>query len=85
MQESERSLQRLATGLRDLATMKTDLSQCVAAGDSALLEQQLEQLHAEWEELCAKVRMVGWSGIDRMEYVDALLVVLHVDATENRL
>lgn len=29
--------------------------------------------------------MDGWSGIDRMEYVDALLVVLHVDATENRL
>lgn len=66
MQESELSLQRLATGLRDLATMKTDLSQCVAAGDSALLEQQLEQLHAEWEELCAKVRMDGWmDGIGR--------------------
>lgn len=56
MQETELSLQCLATGLRELATMKTDLSQYVAAGDSALLEQQLEQLHGQWEELCMKVR-----------------------------
>lgn len=56
MQESELSLQRLASGLRDLATMKTDLSQYIAAGESALLEQQLEQLHGQWEELCLKVR-----------------------------
>lgn len=62
MQESELSLQRLATGLRDLTSMKTDLSQCVAAGDSALLEQQLEQLHAQWEELCAKVRRGSGGG-----------------------
>lgn len=55
MQESELSVQRLATGLRDLATMKTELSQCVTAGDSAVLEQQLQQLHIQWEELCAKV------------------------------
>lgn len=56
MQETELSLQRLASGLRELATMKTDLSQYVATGDSALLEQQLEQLHGQWEELCMKVR-----------------------------
>lgn len=56
MQKQELSLQRLTTGLRELATMKTDLSQYVAAGDSALLEQQLEQLHSQWEELCVKVR-----------------------------
>lgn len=56
MQEPELSLQCLASGLRELATMKTDLSQYVAAGDSALLEQQLEQLHGQWEELCMKVR-----------------------------
>lgn len=55
MQETELSLQRLASGLRELTTMKTDLSQYVAAGDSALLEQQLEQLHSQWEELCMKV------------------------------
>lgn len=56
MQEAELSLQRLAGGLRELATMKTDLSQYVAASDSALLEQQLEMLHAQWDELCTKVR-----------------------------
>lgn len=55
MQEAELSLQRLASGLRELDTMKTDLPQYVAAGDSALLEQQLEQLHGQWEELCMKV------------------------------
>lgn len=56
MQETDLSLQRVASGFKELATMKTDLSQYVAAGDSALLEQQLEQLHAQWEELCMKVR-----------------------------
>ena len=56
LQETELSLQRLATGLKELATMKTDLSQYVAATDSALLEQQLEQLSGQWEELCMKVR-----------------------------
>ncbi len=56
MQDTELSLQRLASGFRELATMKTDLSQYVTAGDSALLEQQLEQLHGQWEELCTKVR-----------------------------
>lgn len=55
MQESELALQRLAGGLRELTGVKTDLSQYVAAGDSALLEQQLEQLHGQWEELCNKV------------------------------
>lgn len=59
MQESEDALQRLATGLREVATMKMDLSQCVAACDSALLEQQLEQLHGQWEELRMKVRTGG--------------------------
>lgn len=50
------SLQRLSTDLRRLGSMKTDLSQYIAAGDSALLAQQLEQLHLQWEELCTKVR-----------------------------
>lgn len=57
MQEAEPYLQHLASGLRELATMKTDLSQYVATSDSALLEQQLEQLHTQWEELCMKVRV----------------------------
>uniref|UniRef100_UPI0037E98A37 nesprin-2a n=1 Tax=Semicossyphus pulcher TaxID=241346 RepID=UPI0037E98A37 len=66
IQETELSLQRLASGLRDLATMKTDLSQYVAAGDSALLEQQLEQLHGQWEELCMKVSLRRQEIADRL-------------------
>uniref|UniRef100_A0AAX7UPX0 Nesprin-1 spectrin repeats region domain-containing protein n=1 Tax=Astatotilapia calliptera TaxID=8154 RepID=A0AAX7UPX0_ASTCA len=55
IQETELSLQHLAIGLKELANMKTDLSQYVTASDSALLEKQLEQLHSQWEELCMKV------------------------------
>ncbi|XP_054910388.1 nesprin-2-like [Poeciliopsis prolifica] len=66
IQEAELSLQRLAGGLRELATMKTDLSQYVAASDSALLEQQLEMLHAQWEELCTKVSLRRQEIADRL-------------------
>ncbi|XP_062415634.1 nesprin-2-like isoform X4 [Pungitius pungitius] len=55
IQETDLLLQHFTGGFRELATMKTDMSQYVAAGDSALLEQQLEQLHSQWEELCTKV------------------------------
>ncbi|XP_014859415.1 PREDICTED: nesprin-2-like isoform X6 [Poecilia mexicana] len=66
IQEAELSLQRLAGGLRELATMKTDLSQYVAASDSVLLEQQLEMLHAQWEELCTKVSLRRQEIADRL-------------------
>ncbi|XP_059211817.1 nesprin-1 [Centropristis striata] len=66
VQEADLSLQRLAGGFRELATMKTDLSQYVAAGDSALLEQQLEQLHGQWEELCMKVSLRRQEIADRL-------------------
>ncbi|XP_071323734.1 nesprin-2a isoform X2 [Trachinotus anak] len=66
IQETELSLQRLAGGLRELDTMKTDLSQYIAAGDSALLEQQLEQLHGQWEELCMKVSLRRQEIADRL-------------------
>ncbi|XP_040920395.1 nesprin-2 isoform X2 [Toxotes jaculatrix] len=66
VQETEFSLQRLASGLRELGTMKTDLSQYIAAGDSALLEQQLEQLHGQWEELCMKVSLRRQEIADRL-------------------
>lgn len=55
VQESELALQRLAGRLRELTATRSDLAQDVAAEDCALLEQQLEQLHGQWEELCAKV------------------------------
>ncbi|KAM7395095.1 hypothetical protein PAMA_006717 [Pampus argenteus] len=66
IQKTDLSLQRLASGLKELATMKTDLSQYVAAGDSALLEQQLEQLHGQWEELCMKVSLRRQEIADRL-------------------
>ncbi|KAF7666652.1 hypothetical protein LDENG_00098390 [Lucifuga dentata] len=66
IQEKELSLERLANGLRELATMKTDLSRYVADGDSALLEQQLEQLHCQWEELCMKVSLRRQEIADRL-------------------
>ncbi|XP_078030046.1 nesprin-2a isoform X4 [Epinephelus lanceolatus] len=66
IQETDLSLQRVASGFKELATMKTDLSQYVAAGDSALLEQQLEQLHAQWEELCMKVSLRRQEIADRL-------------------
>ncbi|XP_022621783.1 nesprin-1-like [Seriola dumerili] len=66
IQEAELSLQRLASGLRELGTMKTDLSQYITAGDSALLEQQLEQLHGQWEELCMKVSLRRQEIADRL-------------------
>ncbi|XP_077366480.1 nesprin-2a isoform X2 [Festucalex cinctus] len=60
------SLRHFAGGLKELASMKTDLSQYVAAADSALLEQQLEQLHIQWEELCAKVSLRRQEIADRL-------------------
>ncbi|XP_029903714.1 nesprin-2a [Myripristis murdjan] len=66
IQEKEVSLECLASGLREMATMKMDLSQYVAAGDSALLEQQLEQLHCQWEELCMKVSLRRQEIADRL-------------------
>ncbi|XP_010768612.1 nesprin-2-like, partial [Notothenia coriiceps] len=66
IQETDFSLQRLTGGFREVATMKTDLTQYVAAGDSALLEQQLEQLHVQWEELCTKVSLRRQEIADRL-------------------
>ncbi|XP_077444049.1 nesprin-2a [Stigmatopora argus] len=57
LKKTDLSLRLVAGRLKDLAFMKTDLSQYVAAADSALLEQQLEQLHIQWEELCTKVSL----------------------------
>ncbi|XP_068610193.1 nesprin-2a [Brachionichthys hirsutus] len=66
VQEAELCLQRLAGELRELATMKTDLSRCVPAGDSALLEQQLDQLRVQWEEMCTKVSQRRQEIADRL-------------------
>ncbi|XP_046877069.1 nesprin-2-like isoform X4 [Hypomesus transpacificus] len=57
IQETEASLEVWTTGMRDIATMKTDLSQHVVAGDASLLQEQVEALHNQWEELCVKVSL----------------------------
>lgn len=55
MQEYEDSLQIWAGGLKELSTMKADVSQYVLPGDTTLLQGQVEELHSQWEELCLKV------------------------------
>ncbi|CAL8314621.1 unnamed protein product [Lota lota] len=53
--ESEVSLGSAGGALSELDGAKTELWRCVAAGDMALLDGQLELLHQQWEELCHKV------------------------------
>ncbi|MCI4389446.1 hypothetical protein PGIGA_G00098050 [Pangasianodon gigas] len=53
--EDENSLELWAGGLRELVTMKTDISQYVLPTDTMLLQGQVEELHSQWEELCLKV------------------------------
>ena len=61
------SLGRVCVALTELDGAKTELWRCVAAGDTALLEGQLELLHQQWEELCTKVseRHTGIQGGER--------------------
>ncbi|XP_030628013.1 nesprin-2a [Chanos chanos] len=66
MQEDEASLACWAGGLRELATMKADISQYVLAGDTALLQEQVEALHDQWEELCLKVSLRKQEIADRL-------------------
>lgn len=55
MQEDKNSLERWAEGLKELVTMKTDISQYVLPTDTVLLQGQVDELHSQWEELCLKV------------------------------
>ncbi|KAL0164377.1 hypothetical protein M9458_040130, partial [Cirrhinus mrigala] len=52
--EDEDSLQIWAGGLKELSTMKADVSQYVLPTDTMLLQGQVEELHSQWEELCLK-------------------------------
>ncbi|KAK2864041.1 hypothetical protein Q7C36_003195 [Tachysurus vachellii] len=55
IKEEENSLKLWAGGLKELVTMKTDISQYVMPTDTLLLHGQVEELHSQWEELCLKV------------------------------
>ncbi|XP_061890415.1 nesprin-2-like [Entelurus aequoreus] len=64
--ESEDPLEDWAESLRELSTMKTDLSQYVMADDVLLLEEQVKHLHCQWEELCLKVSLRKQEIADRL-------------------
>lgn len=74
MQEDEDKLQIWAGGLKELSTMKADVSQYVLPTDTMLLQGQVEELHSQWEELCLKVSVcvgeekerVGVGGKERL-------------------
>ncbi|KAL6486315.1 hypothetical protein MHYP_G00057070 [Metynnis hypsauchen] len=55
LQEHGDSLELWTGGLKELATMKADVSQYVLPTDAALLQGQVEELHSQWEELCLRV------------------------------
>ncbi|CAL8392592.1 unnamed protein product, partial [Gadus morhua 'NCC'] len=67
LRESEVSLGRACTALTELDGAKTELWRCVAAGDTALLEGQLQLLHQQWEELCTKVSSRRQEITDRLD------------------
>ncbi|XP_014000581.2 nesprin-2a isoform X3 [Salmo salar] len=66
IEENEASLELWAGGMKELSTMKTDLSQYILAGDATLLQGQVEQLHCQWEELCLKVSLRRQEIADRL-------------------
>ncbi|KAK3542505.1 hypothetical protein QTP86_027710 [Hemibagrus guttatus] len=55
IKDDENSLEQWAGGLKELDTMKTDISQYVLPTDTMLLQGHMEELHSQWEELCLKV------------------------------
>ncbi|XP_067239734.1 nesprin-2-like isoform X8 [Chanodichthys erythropterus] len=64
--EDEGLLQIWAGGLKELSTMKADVSQYVLPTDTALLQGQVEELHSQWEELCLKVSLRKQEIADRL-------------------
>ncbi|XP_051500897.1 nesprin-2-like [Myxocyprinus asiaticus] len=64
--EDEDSLEIWAGGLKELITMKADVSQYVLPADTALLQGQVEELHSQWEELCLKVSLRKQEIADRL-------------------
>nr|XP_021324291.1 nesprin-2-like isoform X1 [Danio rerio] len=64
--EDEDLLQIWIVGLKELSTMKADVSQYVLPTDTALLQGQVEELHCQWEELCLKVSLRKQEIADRL-------------------
>ncbi|XP_040268686.1 nesprin-2 [Bufo bufo] len=57
LKELEEALDEWGDSLKDLDDMKSELSQYIIAEDGAVLNNQVEALHRQWEELCLRVSM----------------------------
>lgn len=55
MQEVEKPLANWTHNLKELQTMKADLSRHILAEDVTVLKEQIELLHRQWEDLCLRV------------------------------
>ncbi|KAM5338266.1 nesprin-2 isoform 2-T2 [Glossophaga mutica] len=55
IKELEKSLANWTQNLKELHTMKTDLTQHILAEDVMVLQEQIEHLHRQWEDLCLRV------------------------------
>ncbi|GAB1297538.1 Nesprin-2 [Apodemus speciosus] len=55
IKEVEKSLANWTHHLKELQTMKADLSQHILAEDVTVLKEQIELLHRQWEDLCLRV------------------------------
>lgn len=68
MQEVEKSLANWTHNLKELQTMKADLSRRILAEDVTVLKEQIELLHRQWEDLCLRVSQpaskCGAGGVD---------------------
>uniref|UniRef100_A0A2I3GWZ8 Spectrin repeat containing nuclear envelope protein 2 n=1 Tax=Nomascus leucogenys TaxID=61853 RepID=A0A2I3GWZ8_NOMLE len=54
-QELEQSLASWTQNLKELQTMKADLTRHVLVEDVMVLKEQIEHLHRQWEDLCLRV------------------------------
>uniref|UniRef100_E9QP46 Nesprin-2 n=1 Tax=Mus musculus TaxID=10090 RepID=E9QP46_MOUSE len=55
IKEVEKSLANWTHSLKELQTMKADLSQHILAEDVTVLKEQIQLLHRQWEDLCLRV------------------------------
>ncbi|XP_006864630.1 PREDICTED: nesprin-2 [Chrysochloris asiatica] len=57
IKELEKSLANWTQNLKELPTMKADLTQRILMEDVMILKEQIEHLHRQWEDLCLRVAL----------------------------
>ncbi|XP_042654923.1 nesprin-2 isoform X2 [Tyto alba] len=57
IKELEQSLADWAHNMKELRAMKVELAHCILTEDMAVLKEQVEHLHKQWEELCLRVSL----------------------------